>query len=67
MDVRRTTIRVVEGAGADEPDGGTGLRIVAPNRDPAGRAAGDLLALPLAEGVATISGSPAVCTTRSAS
>src|ERR1700686_297945 len=43
VDVRRTAIRVVEGADADEPDRGTGLRVVAPNRDPAGRAAGNLL------------------------
>ena len=45
VDVRRTEIRVVHGANADEPDGGTGLRVVAPNRDTAGRAAGDLLPL----------------------
>ena len=45
MDVRRTEIRVVHGADADKPDGGTGLRVIAPNRDPAARAAGDLLAL----------------------
>ena len=37
--------RVVHSADTDEPDGGTALRVVAPNRDPAGRAAGDLLAL----------------------
>ena len=45
VDVRRTEIRVVHGANADEPDGGTGLRVVAPNGDPAGRAAGDHLTL----------------------
>lgn len=45
MDVRRTEIRVIHGADPDEPDSGTGLRVVAPNRDPAGRAAGDLLTL----------------------
>ena len=45
MDVWRTEIGVVHGANADEPDGGAGLRVVAPNRDPAGRAAGDLLTL----------------------
>jgi hypothetical protein len=43
VDVRRTEIRVVHSADADEPDGGTGLRVVAPNRDPAGRAAGDVV------------------------
>ena len=45
MDVRRTEIRVIHGADADKSDGGTGLRVIAPNRDPAARAAGDLLAL----------------------
>ena len=45
MDVRWTEIRVVHSADTDEPDGGTRLRVVAPNRDPAGRAAGDLLTL----------------------
>jgi hypothetical protein len=44
VDVRRTEIRVVHGTDADEPNGGTGLRVVAPNRDPAGRASSDLLA-----------------------
>src|SRR5215470_17521984 len=44
VNVRRTEIRVVHSADADEPYGGAGLRVVAPNRDPAGRAAGDLLA-----------------------
>jgi hypothetical protein len=43
VDVRRTEIRVVHSADTDEPDGGTGLRVVAPNRDPARRATGDLL------------------------
>ena len=43
MDVWRTEIRVVHSADTDEPDGGAGLWVVAPNRDPAGRAAGDLL------------------------
>ena len=42
VDARRAEIRVVQRADADEPDGGTGLWVVAPNRDPA---AGDLLAL----------------------
>ena len=46
MDVWWTDIRVVHRADADEPNDGTGLRIVAPNRDPASRTAGDLLALP---------------------
>ena len=45
MDVWWTEIRVVHGADADKPDGGTGLRVIAPNRDPAARAAGDLLTL----------------------
>ena len=45
MNVRRAEIRIVHGADADEPNGGTGLRIVAPNRNPASRAAGNLLAL----------------------
>jgi hypothetical protein len=45
VDVRRTEIRVVHGADADESDGGTGLRVVAPNRDPASWAACDLLPL----------------------
>ena len=45
MDVRWTEIRVVHSADTDEPDGGTGLRVVAPDRNPAGRAAGDLLTL----------------------
>jgi hypothetical protein len=44
VDVGRTEIRVVQRANAHEPDGGTGLRVVAPNRDPTGGAAGDLLA-----------------------
>lgn len=45
MDIWWTEIRVIHGADTDEPDRGTGLRIVAPNRDPASRAAGDLLTL----------------------
>jgi YD repeat-containing protein len=45
VDVRWTEIRVVHSADTDEPDGGTGLRVVAPDRNPAGRAAGDLLTL----------------------
>ena len=45
MDVRWTEIRVVHSADTDEPDGGTGLRVVAPDRDPAGRATSDLLTL----------------------
>jgi len=46
VNVRRTGIGIVHRADADEPDGGTGLRVVALNRDPASRAAGDHLALP---------------------
>src|SRR5262245_21965366 len=45
VDVGWTEIWVVHGADADEPDGGTCLRVVAPNRDMAGRAAGNLLTL----------------------
>src|SRR5262249_14946220 len=45
VNIRRTEIRVVHGTYADEPDGRTGLRVVAPNRDTAGWAAGNLLAL----------------------
>jgi hypothetical protein len=45
MNVRRAEIGVVQGTDAYEPAGGTGLRVVAPNRDPASRAAGYLLAL----------------------
>jgi hypothetical protein len=45
VDVWRTEIRVIHGADADKSDGVTGLPVVAPNRDPAGRAAGDLLTL----------------------
>ena len=45
MNVRRTDIRIVHGADTNEANGGTGLRVIAPNRDPAGWAAGDLLAL----------------------
>ena len=45
MDVWWTEIRVVQSADTDEPDGGTGLRVVAPDRNAAGRAAGDLLTL----------------------
>jgi len=45
VDVWRTEIRVIHGADADKPDGMTSLRVVAPNRDPAGRAAGDFLTL----------------------
>jgi hypothetical protein len=45
VDVRRTEIRIVHSADPDKSDGGTGLRVVAPNGDPTGRAAGDLLAL----------------------
>jgi len=41
VNVRRTEIRVVHGADADEPNGGTGLRVV-PNRNPAHRAASNL-------------------------
>jgi hypothetical protein len=45
VNVRRAQIGVVQGADAGEPNSGTGLRVVAPNRDPASRAAGYLLAL----------------------
>src|SRR5262249_30428165 len=45
VNIRRTEIRVVHGTDADEPDGRTGLRVVAPNRDSAGWTACDLLAL----------------------
>jgi len=45
MNIRRAEIRVVHGADADEPNGGAGLRVVAPNRNPAIRAAGNLLTL----------------------
>ena len=45
VNVRRTEIRVVHGADADEPNGGTSLRVVTPNRNPAGRAASNLLTL----------------------
>ena len=45
MNVRRTEIRVVHGTDADEPNGGTGLRVVTPNRNPARRAASNLLTL----------------------
>src|SRR5215469_11974911 len=45
MDVWRAEIRVVHRPDANETDGGTGLRIVAPNRHPARRATRDLLAL----------------------
>ncbi len=44
VSVRRTEIRIVHGADADEPDSGTSLRVVAPNCDTASRAARDLLA-----------------------
>ncbi len=50
MDVRRTEIRIIHGTDADEPDGRTSLRIIAPNRDPAGRATGDLLTLAACRG-----------------
>src|SRR6516162_8392029 len=43
---RRTGIGIVHRADADEPDSGTGLRVVAPNHHLASRAAGDHLALP---------------------
>ena len=45
VNVRRTEIRVVHGTDADEPNGGTGLRVVTPNRNPARRAASNLLTL----------------------
>src|SRR5262245_65143445 len=38
-------VRFVRVGTTDKPNGGAGLRVVAPNRDPAGRAAGDLLTL----------------------
>ena len=46
----RQKIRVIHGADTDKPNGGTGLRVVAPNRDPAGQAAGDLLTLTAGRG-----------------
>src|SRR6516225_1778392 len=45
VNVRWTEIRVVHGPDADEPNGGTGLRVVAPNRNLARRAARNLLTL----------------------
>src|SRR5581483_10920517 len=45
MDVGRTLARVVHGADAQEANRGAGLRIVAPKRDLAFRAARDALAL----------------------
>jgi hypothetical protein len=57
VDVGWTEIGVIHCADADEPNSGTGSRVVAPNRDLAGRAACNLLTL--ADGVTTISGSPA--------
>ena len=45
MDIGGAKIGVVHCADTDEPDGGTSLRVVAPNGDPAGSAAGDHLTL----------------------
>ena len=45
MNVRWTEIRVVHGTDADESNGGTGLRVVTPNRNLAPRAASNLLTL----------------------
>jgi len=45
VDVRRTQIRIVHCADAHEPDGGTRLRVIAPDRPSTYRATGDLLAL----------------------
>ena len=45
VNVRWTEIRVVHGTDADEPSGGTGLRVVTPNRNLARRAASNLLTL----------------------
>jgi len=43
VDVRRTLVRIVHRPHPDEPDGGSGLRIVAPNRNFAGWTTGDRL------------------------
>jgi hypothetical protein len=45
VNVRWTEIRVVHGTDADEPNGGTGLRVVTPNRNMALRAASNPLTL----------------------
>ncbi len=44
VDVGRIKIRVVHGTDANEPDGRTRLRVIAPDCDPAGWAASDFLA-----------------------
>ena len=46
MDVWRAEIRIVHGADANEPNGGTGFRVITPNRHPATWAARDVLAFP---------------------
>ena len=43
VDVRRTPIRIIKCPDADEPDGGSSLRVVAPDGDFAGRTPGYLL------------------------
>ena len=63
MNVRRTGIGIVHRADADEPDGGTGLRVVAPTATRQVGQRATVWPFPLADGVRTISGSPAVCTT----
>jgi len=45
VDVRRQTVRFIERTDANEADSVTGSSVVAPNCDPAPRAAGDLLSL----------------------
>jgi hypothetical protein len=45
VNVRRTEIGVVHDADADEANGGAGLRLVTPNRNPARRATRNLLTL----------------------
>ena len=45
MDVRRQTVRFIKRPDANEADSITGSGLVAPNCDPAPRAAGDLLTL----------------------
>ena len=50
VNVRWTEIRVVHGTDANEPKGGTGLRVVTPNRNPALRAVSNLLTLAACRG-----------------
>jgi len=60
-------IRFVERADPDEANERPGARVVAPDGDSTPGASGDSLALALAEGVSTISGSPPSSVTLSAS